>query len=65
MRAEVNRLAMISRQYVAAYNLAAGSASEEEGRLGVLNGLGRPLLESPLGASIPGFSVWVEVRIWS
>lgn len=42
---------------MATYNLAAGSAAKEEGRLGVLDGLGRPLLESPLGASIPGFSV--------
>jgi hypothetical protein len=51
------------RQYMATYNLTAGSAPEEEGRLGVLDGLGRPLHESPLGASIPGFSGRVEVRI--
>jgi len=42
------------------YDLAARGAAQEEGRLGVLDGLGRPLLERALGAGIPGFSVWVE-----
>lgn len=47
---------------IEAYNLAAGRASQDEGCLGVLDGLGRPLLESALGASVPGFSVQAGVR---
>jgi hypothetical protein len=46
------------------YDLAARGASQKEGRLGVLDGLGRPLLQGPLGAGIPGFSVGFEVRVW-
>lgn len=38
------------------YNLAAGGAAQEEGRLGVLDQLRRPLLEGALGAGVPGFS---------
>jgi hypothetical protein len=48
--------------YIATYDLAARGAAQDEGRLGVLDGLGRPLLESALGASIPGFSGEANVR---
>jgi hypothetical protein len=49
--------------YYVSYNLAARGASQEEGRLGVLDGLGRPLLEGSLGAGIPGFSVSLRVSL--
>ena len=42
--------------------MAAGRASQNEGCLGVLDGLGCLLLESALGASVPGFSVQAGVR---
>jgi hypothetical protein len=53
---------MILEGCIAAYDLAARGAAQDESRLGVLDGLGRPLLESPLGASIPGFSGEADVR---
>ena len=53
---------VVLEECIATYDLAARGAAQDEGRLGVLNGLGRPLLESALRASIPGFSGEVNVR---